>query len=169
MPITWESIATVTLGSDATSIVASSIPQGYTDLRVVARFSNTSSGIIWPTVQINGNTYSSDYSVNNFGATTAGMVSGVYANEPNWLIGRNVGAGFGPRIVEFDLPSYSNTSVFKTIRAAYHSPNTDYNQEDTYSQGFVRTNAAVTSLTLGARTGTFQTGSYLSLYGIARA
>lgn len=169
MPVTWDSIATVTLGSNATTIVASSIPQGYTDLRVVARFNNTSSGIIRPTVQINGNTYSNDYVVTFFGSSTTGMISSTYTSEPSWLLGSNRGAGFGTRILEFELPSYSNTSVHKTIRASYHAPNGDYDQEGTYAQGFVRTNVAVTSLTLGSGAGTFTAGSYLSLYGIARA
>lgn len=176
MAVTFDSIATTTLGSAASSLVISSIPGTYTDLKayfVWKSAGNAGTNNI-PTLRLNGNTtanYNAYYISSGATTRTGGTLptktsywttgGSATANSTNWFF------------VEFEIMDYASATNLKTIDSRLGMAQTGgANQESTVTGGNLTTlTAAVTSITVSDPIfgNNFAAGTTLSLFGIARA
>lgn len=160
MPITYEAIATNTLGSATSTVTFSSIPQTYTDLVLIIM--GNAGGATSASMRFNsdsGTNYSNTYvqgdgsSVGNFRDVnvTSNWAGSFYSTTT-------------PSISRHNIMNYANATTFKSsiIRG-------DYGIGFTVVAAQVwRSTAAITSITL-ATGANFSTGTTFSLYGIKAA
>lgn len=163
--VTYEMITNTTLGSNQSSIDLTSIPQTYTDLRVVLRTqTSTQSGV---TYRYNGNTgsiYSSKYCGTLGSSITPAAAAAATSAKAVGSVGTGVGAAPTWALTTLDIMSYANTSFQKTTLQ------TDSNAANGSTEGQVlfwsmlfASTAAISSITF---IGSFATGTSVSLYGI---
>ena len=167
MPSTYEPIATITLGSAASSMTFSSIPSTYTDLRLVTVFRNTTSaadswlnfngvttGLLYSyqRLQGNGSTASAQNSVDNPGYP---ITPNGQALSPNWSM------------TTLDLFSYAGS----TNKSCLINTSIDLNGSGStiFYAGLFRSTSAITSLSIYTNTANFAIGSTATLYGIKNA
>ena len=164
MAVTYEPIATTTLGSAAASYEFTSIPGTYTDLLLV--WSGLASGVTSVGVQYNsdtGSNYSTTHLIGDGDAgsarysslTSANVTYGAYPNATN------------PAVFVLHIMSYANTNVFKTSLQASAAPSRGVDR----AVSLWRSTSAITSIKVLAKSSpeTFSSGSVFSLYGIKAA
>jgi len=159
MTLTYEKIASTTLGSTATSVTFSSIPATYTDLVIIVNGSYTfASGIDSYGIRANGDTGNNFSRLVLSGNGTA-VTSSTIDNTNIMLIGL-LGAGNTTNII--NVNNYSNTTTYKTFIA----------RADGVS-GLVRANvgtwrstAAINSLFFDGSGNTIAIGTTFTIYGI---
>ena len=166
---TYTPIATQTVsGSSTNAITFGSIPQTYTDLRVIAQLQTTSSGNVSDmAISLNGDTTSGLYSSTRVYANGSSYTSDRQSNVNYWnQNGVNASTAGWPGIASFDFMNYSSSSTYKTVllrdnTVGYY----------TMMLALLWRNAnAITSITIGANSGqTLYSGSTFTLYGIAAA
>jgi len=166
MPSTYEPIATQTLGSGASSVTFSSIPNTYTDLVLVCNFATSLNATAGVYIQFNGNT-GSDYSVTNLigdGSTASS------SRTSNATFFRIAGSGVGTssafdNTALINVMNYSNSTTFKTtvFRSGQASRST------MSGIGLYRSTSVISSLVLTGETQNISTGSTFTLYGIKAA
>lgn len=163
LPTSFESIATVTVGSGgASSISFSSIPATYTHLQIRGILKQTVANN-WTSITFNGdassNTNYSAHQINGNGSTvsSSAQTSGmniqhiVYTSE------------FGGYVT--DILDYANTNKFKTIRNL-GGVDANGSGQIALSSGNWRSTSAVNQVTIYAGSGSFVQYSTLALYGI---
>jgi hypothetical protein len=167
MPITYEPIATTTLGTAAASVTFSSISGAYTDLVLVLSLTNNS-GVTAPAVyvRVNGDT-GSNYSTTMLYGSGSAAGSGRGSNNTyaliNWL-----GGGSNNIIVNgiVNFLNYSNTTTFKTLIHRYNNSSAEVDA----GASLWRSTSAINSITvLDTTTRDFVSGSTFTLYGIKAA
>ena len=164
MAATYEPIASTTLGSDASSITFSGIPQSFTDL--VCIFKNASNGSL-----------SSNSSWAQFNSDAAANYSDtrLYGNGTSALSARSTSATTGVSlsgkidngVTVLHIMSYANTNVYKTCLASSEGLISGAHSV-LRIVGLWRSTAAITSVSFVNNT-TFKTGAVASLYGIKAA
>jgi hypothetical protein len=163
MALTYELIQSTTVTTTQTSVVFSSIPATYTDLRLV--FSGVGSGNF--AVRVNGDT-GSNYNYTYFAGGGGTVDSGYSNSSPAWYI-TAYGLGLSatiPQLYTLDIFSYAGS----TYKTALSMSSEDQNTSGGYvvrQANLWRNTAAITSVT--AFGSNLQNGSVVSLYGIARA
>lgn len=161
----FESIATNTLSSDASSITFSSIPGTYQHLQIrilAAGSSGGTPGINWRFNGDTGTNYS--YHLLRGDGSSASAVGGASNNEG---IGSLAGPGsnkFGAAIM--DIHDYASTSKYKTVRTFGGEDENGVGTIRLCSSVWLNTNA-ITSITIKTSSGNFISGSTFALYGIA--
>ena len=171
----FESIATVTVGSGGSSTVTfNSIPSTYTHLqvRLLARSgrARTANGSLY--VQLNSNYLTSYHTVFGNGAsvTAQGSSGGLTNGEAILFVpGSTAGANiFGVGVI--DILDYANTNKTKVLRALHGD---DLNGEGyaALTSGMWNSTSAVTSITFGSVDGgtNIPQYSHFALYGIKGA
>ena len=158
---TYVPLATTTLGSATSSINFSSIPQTYTDLRIV--FTTTSTANMY--LSLNGDASSSYSTTNLYGNGTS----------PSSVSNTSIGYAYTsaaqtnisyPSMVIVDIFSYANSSVYKTILS---SQATDKNGSGIVGStvSLWRSTAAVNAIGFTAYIGgTYQPGTTVTIWGI---
>jgi hypothetical protein len=166
MPITYEPIATTTLGTAARNITFSSIPATYTDLRVVWVGTNQT-GVDYIEVTFNGTT--SGYSWTHLSGNGSAAVSGVITSNTKWVpnFPPTTGSTTIPYMFSVDLFSYAG-STFKTGLMTC-SASTNGAGKVIRSVGLWQNTAAVTSIKLEGQSYNFNAGTTATLYGIKNA
>lgn len=159
-------IATTTLGSDQSTLVFSSIPSTYTDLRiVVVRPGSSGAGAGYPYISaINGST-TTDKSYTYISGDGSTASTSRATNSTNILCAS--GGGGAVSAFTVDVFSYAG-STFKSFLIASAA---DTNGGTSYVDrivGMWRSTSAITSITFASNAGTngFQTGTTATLYGI---
>ena len=157
MAITYEPIATTTLGSAAASVTFSSISGAYTDLVIVGAGSAAADIFI----RFNGDSsalYSYTRMYGNGTTATSDRASG----QTSYFL--TIG-GFSDANFIFQLNNYSNTTTFKTglSRSNYSSASVGA------IAGLYRSTAAITSILLQSNSSNISVGSTFTLYGIKAA
>lgn len=165
MPLTYEPIASTTLSSAASSITLSSIPSGFTDLRLVFTAIQPTGTAQQCLVRFNGDT-GSNYSLTYLDGDASGVYAGRNANVTEFAAYYVPPNGTASPIVSLiDVMSYANTSVNKTALIAHGS--------GLYLGRYValwRSTAAINSISARVTSGgNLQPGSGMSLYGIRAA
>lgn len=163
---TYVALDTKVLGTAATSVTFTSIPQGYTDLVLVATVQATSGSPENLLFQLNSDTganYSNTWLSGDGSTATSARLSnrnfgyfGYYAYPP-------IGSNYNNIIGHF--MNYSNATTNKTSLSRSNSAATGTDA----SVSLWRSTAAVTSLKLFFATNTIAVGSTFTLYGIAAA
>lgn len=163
MAITYEKIATTTLGSNQASVTFSSIGAGYTDIvavlsvkavgntDAVVQFNNDSSTIYpFTTLRSNGSRATSDsYNNTNYGYTD--------------LDGYVDASNFTSRVVHF--MNYSNTTTHKSFLSRSSNPSTG---QDLIINVWQST-AAIDTIKFLTTGQNYVTGSTFTIYGILKA
>jgi hypothetical protein len=172
MPVTYEILGTVTIPGTAQLVTISSIPQSYTDLRVVATYNSlpgdplNSFGL-----RLNGN--NGGYSYENFFAGTGNNpVAARIGNDPYFDLTHNAQQGnANVGIVTWDIFQYASTAMNKSVLydKGYQSGVTTSNSSQRVMNcGLWQNTAAVTSVSLLCIGNTLGSGTF-TLFGILRA
>lgn len=164
MTATYDSIATTTLGSANSTITFSSIPNTYTDLRVV--FTAQGSGADrFLSIRYNGDT-GTNYSYTNMNGNGTNARSTRGTSMSFISLGESTGSTTtNPSFYTIDLFSYAGS----TNKTALMTNSADQNGSGEIGRqaALWRSTAAVTSITLFAG-GNFAIGATATLYGITR-
>jgi hypothetical protein len=153
---TYKALATVTLGSSASSVTFSSIPGTYSDLVLVTNLQ--SSANTYCRIYLNTDEVSSNYSrVVAFFEGSVGSVS-----QTNSDTGVTSTSNFESNI--WQIMDYSAINKHKTILGRQGSAARNFVYMDAIRWA---NTSAVTTVKLAIATGTFSTGSTFSIYGIA--
>ena len=159
MAATYTPIASITLGTTATSVTFSSIPQTYTDLVMV--INGTASGGVNTQTQVGNNSvdtgsnYSETLLVGNGSAASSSRDTSL-----SYSILFNSYTGQGNHILHF--MNYANTTTYKTMLS----------RSDTASNiaslwvSLWRSTAAINIIKIGSGNQTFSSGMTFNLYGI---
>ncbi len=159
----YESIATTTLGTTASSVTFSSIPATYTHLQI--RYSLTAAAPADTTIRFNGDT-GANYSAHLLRGTGTAAQSLAYASQTASYVQFNI--GFDTSVAVIDVLDYVNTNKNKTIRSLAGWDSNSNGNIDFWSGAWYNT-GAITSLVLTAVTTTFSVNSKFALYGIKGA
>lgn len=160
MPTTYDSIATTTLGSAASSYTFSSIPSSYTNLVLTANGS-TVGGTENFRLRFNSDTGTNYLQIRYIGdGTTASMetqASQTGAAVADW--------GSDRCSLFVTIPGYSGTNFFKTMLSRFGAENYVGMYASTW-----RSTAAINSITIYKNSGANITaGTTFTLYGILSA
>jgi len=163
MPITYEPIATNTLGSAAASVTFSTISGAYTDLVLIINSVAVSTTNNMD-ISFNGDT-GSNYSRTRLSGDGSSAGSGRASSQTSIRLTGDgiVTTGRSNHLVQ--LMNYSNATTYKTVLA--RANNTVYGLDAVV--GLYRSTSAITSLTLFLTASNFDTGSTFTLYGIKAA
>ncbi len=165
-------ISSQVLGAPAASVVFSSIPQTFNNLRVVCqgRCSDTSGSSSTIGVSFNGDTGASQYHYEyvTFVSTSIASISGSRANLfcfqfANATAGTAAGDSGGGEMV---IPNYTGTTFNKTMTSTTAGTNANAGYLALFS-GYWNSTAAITSMTFtDTAGGNFSTGTTFYLYGM---
>ena len=169
MPSTYTPISTYTApASTAHDIVFSSIPQTYTDLRIVISARGIASAST-EDIYFYVGTYATDESFTYLQGTGSSASSGRVTNANQTVVGSCPSGTSTANIFSattVDLFSYSNTTTYKT----FISRCGDTNNVTYASVGLKRNTSAVSSITIFPSASTYwAAGSTFTLYGIKAA
>jgi hypothetical protein len=155
---TYKALATVTLGSSASSVTFSSIPATYRDLVIVVAGTNsTSSGLY---LRLNGDTGANYTAVYAYG-TGSSVVSATNIVINGLYVGNFTNAG--QSVSTNHLMDYSATDKHKTMLGRGSDPSNFVIMQATRWAN----TTAVTSVQVLPASGTMSTGMTISMYGIA--
>jgi hypothetical protein len=170
MPVTYDNIATTTLGTAASSITFSSISSAYTDLKIVCfvKSGNNEVGI-----RYNGDT-ASNYSTTLLRGNGSSAAS-TRKTSYSFIVGSGDDYGFSSDggMCIIDIFSYAGSTYKTNLSSSAQDANGA--GDSTVLAGLWRSTSAITSITLGSTyistwtNGTFSAGSSFTLYGILKA
>jgi len=156
---TYVALDKVTVGSAVSTVTLSSISGSYTDLVLV--INGTASTANNHLIRFNGDT-GSNYSYTDLYGDGSSAGSGRASNTTGIFIGNGSNTNY-TKIVQ--IMNYSNTTTNKTVLNRQNAPAEAVAAE----VGLWRSTAAITSITVYTAAGNMNTGTTLSLYGIAAA
>jgi len=171
MPVTYDRIASTTIGSPSTTIDFTGIPNTYTDL-VISGYvgATTESGFL--RIRYNGSTDSNYSNLTWYSSYTGAFPgtpltgSGAYGNlnwqyiQVNTAPPPTLGSGFN-----IDIQNYKSTSIFKTSIIKYNNK-----KEVNMSACLWRSTDAINQVTIDIISGgSMLTGSNITIYGILAA
>ena len=164
MAITYEPLATTTLGSAAATVTFSSISSAYTDLVLIT---NSATGVndIDMYIQVNSDTGSNYSWTRLLGTGSSALSSRGSSSSLGYRVGNMSGSNVGQNNVIVQFQDYSNTTTFKTVL-------TRSNNASLLVETFVglwRSTSAITSMDIKTQSGNFSIGSTFTLYGIKEA
>jgi len=158
---TYTPIATNTLGTATTIIDFTSIPSTYTDLVLVASFSNASNTDLYCRVNSTTTGYSATQLYGN--GTSAGSTR--FSSTNTWVLDpAGGGLGTGQANLILNIQNYSNTTTYKSCLARTNAAGVVTGAV----VGLWQSTAAISSVRLYADQN-FTSGSTFTLYGIAAA
>ena len=165
MPATYEPIATTTLGSAASTITFSAIPNTFTDLRLVlVAIDSAGAGVRM--------TYNNDTGTNYSNTQLYGAFSNAYSGRSTSIAYCDLsvlGLFSTPKLITVDIFSYAG-STNKTNLVEFSG---DTNGASTDGVARVvnlwRSTAAINRLDLSLSSGQFDAGTSATIYGILKA
>jgi hypothetical protein len=161
MAKTYEPIATQTLGTSATTVTFSSIPQTYTDLVLIIN-SIMTTGDDAHGLQFNGDT-AGNYSATGLGGDGSSAYSYRGSNSIK-IDGGRVGTSWSNSI--FHIMNYSNITTFKSVIARGNNPAAIVQ----INAALWRNTSAITSIVVSVYNNqTMSAGTTFTLYGIKAA
>lgn len=167
MAITYEAIASTTVGTAQSSVTLNSF-SGYTDLVLVATTLNSVS-TNQPYIQLNSDTSgsSTNYSTTSLRGDGSSAASGRHTNQFAWfpVPGPGVGTNGNPEPWIVQIMNYANTTTYKTALSRFNNASSVL-AADVH---LWRSTAAITSITITMELGNFNSGSTFTLYGIKAA
>jgi hypothetical protein len=164
MAITYEPIATTTLGSAASSVTFSSISGSYTDLILIT---NSATGVndIDMYIQVNSDT-GSNYSWTRItGNGTSAASSRGSSFSLGYRVGNMSGSNVGQNNAVIQFQNYSNTTTYKTLLSRSNNASL---LVEAYV-GLWSSTSAINTIAIKTQSGNFSTGSTFTLYGIKAA
>lgn len=169
MAATYEPIASTTLGSAAANYTFSSIPGTYTDLRVVVRAKTSYTSHSALVLEINGSA-ATNYSNTRLYGNGSTVTSDRFSNQTGLDVGFMPPSANEFGSIMFDVMSYANTNVYKTILSAWETQGGASGSQYVLRQvGLWRSTSAITSMKFTFNSGNIVAGSTFALYGIKAA
>jgi hypothetical protein len=165
MAATYTPIATTNL-SGVSNYTFTSIPTTYTDLILIGSINGVSvAADIWYRVGNGSVDTGTNYSWTWLSGFLATADSERASNNSKLYIDGWGTIGTGNSIIKTQINNYSNTTTFKTVL----TQRTDAAKEANAQVGLWRSTSAINTLQLGLDSGTFNSGTVLTLYGIEAA
>lgn len=165
MAVTYEPIASQTLGSNTGTVTFSSIPATYTDLILVCDYAMTTDANSYFRVGASSADTGSNYSQTHLSGNGSTASSGRRSNNDAVLIANANGRGTNNRnAVVIHFMSYANTNVYKTTLTTSAAPSVDVFRE----VGLWRSTSAIGVISLLSN-GNYASGSTFSLFGVKAA
>jgi len=165
MAITYEPIATQTIGTATATVTFSSIPQTYTDL--VVSYEGTSS-VSNGALRFNSDT-AGNYSYGRFFGEGAGGVASSDSASNATYAGIFLGST-GRTSAIANIMNYSNTTTYKsTISTGVTNSAGSPAYNVSFYTGTWRSTSAITVVSVFTASGTFSVDSTFTLYGIKAA
>jgi hypothetical protein len=163
--LTYEPIANFTVVTPANSVTFSSIPQTFTDLRVVCKVKEASS-YADARIRFNGDS-GSNYNGRRFFVSGSTPGAGAFTNANGVWIGQNSNNNVDWSQMTTDIASYSSTTVWKTTLSETGTGRIN-NQTPQYFNFVWQRTDAITSLSILIPDGTtnWAAGSKFAIYGI---
>lgn len=169
MALTYEPIATTTVGTGTSTITFNSIPGTYTDLRVIInRFSNTASGAIG--VRFNNDT-GTNYSYSTLYTDGAGTTTSSNSINATRINASSSGSP-QPDLSTVDVFSYAGSTNKICLNTYSGNNNAATFEYIDRIVGLWRNTAAITRIDLfgiSGGTNSFQVGTVVTIYGIKAA
>lgn len=168
MAVTYEPIASQTLGANAASVEFLNLPSTFTDIVIVCQYAQGSGSVDGVFLRFNTDSatnYSQTALYGNGSTSASQRVSSTTRIYVDWSTGYYTTGQIHSAVAS--VMSYSNTNVNKTVLCASASTNT--NGTVARSVGLWRSTSAITSLSLtagGVSTPLLQSGSTFSLFGV---
>lgn len=166
MPATYEPISTQTLGSNVSSISFTSIPSTYKDLVLVSVF-NRSAADTGSWFRINNDT-GTNYSTTNISGYGTSVVTGRDSNVNVGRYFRNLANQTTYNFIMMNFIDYANTARYKTIITKGGNPSGTYSGVER-NVNLWRSTSAINRIDLILSSGTYNSGSIVTLYGIKAA
>ena len=168
----YESISTVTVTSNVTSITFSSIPSTYRHLQIRVLAKSNAAGndglAHHAEIAFNGDTTLANYNRHQLrgdGSTAVSNYSGSAAPTACYVPSAGLTNIFGVGVV--DVLDYANTNKYKVTRTLTGSNNNAVSAEFVgLTSGLWQSTAAITSITIKCGTESFTQYSSFALYGI---
>ena len=170
-PSSYESIATVTVGSGGQSTISfTSIPATYKHLQLRCLVNDNRSGVYQDDqgIRYNSDSTAANYSSHRlYSGVGADYLTGISGGDAGFIGGGTAGTAFGAVIV--DILDYTNTNKYKVSRSL-GGVDTNSNGAIAITSSLWKNTAAVTSIDLFPFNGSlFQQYSSFALYGIKGA
>lgn len=168
MAVTYEPIATTTLGSAVTSIDITGISSAYTDLRVVMTFLTSTGSTSFFYLNSDGGATSNYSQTNLFGNGTSATSSSTTGNSQINIFSDPVGSSSTiPAFVTIDFLGYAGS----TNKTCLITTNQDLNGSGFVASrvGLWRSTSAINAINIRRNSGNFNAGSTITLYGIKAA
>lgn len=165
MPQTFAQIATTTLSSATTTINFSSIPQTYTDLKIIGNWFSTGGALQW---RYNGTTTAlyTQQTATSSGTTTTSAVVTTAANYIT-LNGTNSSNWYS---INMDLLGYRDNNYRKYALYHWNGENTGSAGRNQRGAGVIANATAISSIEFTLSTGgNFDIGTTFSIFGILAA
>ena len=166
MTATYDSIATTTLSSAARNITFSSIPNTFTDLRIVWVGRNETTADY---VEITFNNNTSGYSFTSLSGNGSSAGSNRITSNTKWI------ANFPPTAGSSTIPFMFTVDIFSyagsTFKTGLMTNSSDFNGSGLVirSVGLWQNTNAITSIKLEGQSDNFAAGTTATLYGIKAA
>ena len=163
---TYTALATQTLGTAASSVTFSSIPQGYTDLVMVVSASQTGGSVNQGKLAVGngsidtGSNYSETILYGNGSSALSARTNGTWWNA-DYLAAPPL-SGI-PNACIYHFQNYSNTTTYKTVLSR---SNVAGNGLEAMVHLW-RSTAAINTILYGVTGGSLAAGTTISIYGIA--
>ena len=172
-PSSYDSIATVTVGSPQATISFTSIPANYKHLQIRAIVRSSTSGAdAWVLYTLNSDTTSSNYDGHYFGGNGTNVdspFSGFVNNDDGNIVGRAMGSAsgadnnFAANII--DILDYADTSKYKVARNLTGQDNNGSRNLIMLESNLWRNTAAISSISF-TTANNFAQYTQFALYGI---
>lgn len=164
MAVTYEPIASTSLGSAAADITFSSIPATYTDLVLVLHggFATAASDLY---IQVGNSTIDTGSNYSNTDLRGNGSAAASSRTSSVAYMRQNQNTVDSPSTWVVNVMSYANTNVFKTLLSSFASAGNGV--ERTVS--LWRSTSAITELKVYTSSGNLSSGFTASLYGVKAA
>ena len=168
---TYTALQTQVLGSSASSVTFSSIPQGYTDLVLVAYANGTGAGFQDISVRVGNGSVDTGTNYSWTDVYGTGSAAGSYRNSNvsycnlGYINGTTVGST-SYSFSKINFMNYSNTTTYKTMLSpSFVSIGDSINS----AVGLWRSTAAINIITLFPNANNFSAGSTFTLYAVQAA
>ena len=176
LPTSYESIATVTVGSGGSSTVSfTSIPQTYKHLQIRAFARNTSTGNdVFSLLRFNGSSasaYATHYLIGTGSATASGF-NGPSVTDMFSIVTWGSGSSMNSNVFSagiIDILDYTSTTKNKTVRTLTGVDGNGMGQIDLTSGLWLASPVAVTQIDLLVQSNNYAEYSSFALYGIKGA
>ena len=165
MATTYEPIATVTTSGSANNVTFSSIPQTYTDLRVIFNATPTAADAMdyW----YNG-VRGTSYSYTRLIGDGASATSGASTSQAQIRVSQSAWSSTTiPYLITIDIFNYTGS----TYKTSLSTTSIDKNGSgySSVAVGLFSNTSAITSLTIGSQFNPLASGGKVTLYGIKAA
>lgn len=168
MAVTYSQIATATITDGSSTITLSSIPSGYTDLKLILHTYTSGTAAVM-NIYFNGVNTGTSYGWQSLRRSATSVTTAKNINQAQFVTDLTV-LSTNYIMLQMDLFNYTDTNSAKQVQWSFNAPSTDTtNSASSVVSGQYSSSSAITSITFNKSLGGFVNPTVVSLYGILRA